>query len=88
MYHRIIENSVIVLSDGHIISINKFNPKLEEWNVSLKGLTLLSVSFFTPFLLPVIPHAFVFPLDHFNRCARPRVGERGNLHTPGCLSSL
>jgi len=38
MYHINIENSVIIISDNHVISINRFNIKLEEWNVQIKGM--------------------------------------------------
>jgi hypothetical protein len=38
MFHIDIENSVIIISDSHVISINRFNIKLEEWNVCIKGM--------------------------------------------------
>jgi vacuolar protein sorting-associated protein 13A/C len=38
MFHIDIENSVIIISDNHVISINRFNIKLEEWNVCIKGM--------------------------------------------------
>ena len=36
MYHLEEDNTIILISDTHILSINKFNTHIEEWNVRIR----------------------------------------------------
>jgi vacuolar protein sorting-associated protein 13A/C len=37
VHHIEEENTIIIVSDNHILSVNKLNVKQEEWHVKIKG---------------------------------------------------
>lgn len=43
MHHIEEDNTIILISDTHILSINKYNTQIEEWNVSIRDISGLGM---------------------------------------------